>query len=621
MKQRSLSVRRITSLLLIFAMAGTCGASWFGGDSSKIVIVQGTTSLTNPTEKDEAARLARHIDTWLTEVGVPHKLVTDEQVSPWRLWRTRVVILPYNPHPSPLEIKVFKGIIRAGGILVVCYGMDPALASLMEVRLGPYQAAPTKTQWASFECDRTSLPALPSRVFQSSQHLVPAFPASGTAHVMATWLNSQGVRTPDAAWIRSKAGFWMSHILQPGDDEAKRQLLLAMLATELPDLWTQAVEYRLSPQRPFGEYASLKNACQALGQPRPPRFPRPHDETTYAAANAWLADLTRRYVRANLTNAFAIRGVWLDEGACPTPDSWPAIEASLKRQDLNTVFLHVGNPLTLRLSSQLLPAPGRTTRPALHAWLRCMNLEGATPEQLQDLRAQNRLQVSYTGESLAWLCPSHPQNRLWLAEVAGRLARDPAFAGVHLDYIRYLNRHSCYCQGCRQRFEHSLGHPLRNWPADARSRTLTPVYEAWRAAQVSACVDAMRQAIHDTNPALQISAAVYGATPACFTSVGQDWPNWLRRESLNFVCPMNYTPDLNTFQGLLEMQSSLNLTPRIYPGVGLVSSLSRLSPDQVAAQLIQIKHAGFPGFVLFEYNERMTTSPAPFLPPSLQNPE
>jgi uncharacterized lipoprotein YddW (UPF0748 family) len=250
-----------------------------------------------------------------------------------------------------------------------------------------------------------------------------------------------------------------------------------------------------------------------------------------------------------------------------------------------------------------------------------MNLEGATPEQLQDLRAQNRLQVSYTGESLAWLFPSHPQNRLWLAEVAGRLARDPAFAGVHLDYIRYLNRHSCYCQGCRQRFEHSLGHPLRNWPADARSRTLTPVYEAWRAAQVSACVDAMRQAIHDTNPALQISAAVYGATPACFTSVGQDWPNWLRRESLNFVCPMNYTPDLNTFQGLLEMQSSLNLTPRIYPGVGLVSSLSRLSPDQVAAQLIQIKHAGFPGFVLFEYNERMTTSPAPYLPPSLQNPE
>jgi hypothetical protein len=76
---------------------------------------------------------------------------------------------------------------------------------------------------------------------------------------------------------------------------------------------------------------------------------------------------------------------------------------------------------------------------------------------------------------------------------------------------------------------------------------------------------------------------------------------------------MNYTPDLNAFQALLKTQGALDLTRRIYPGVGLTSSQSRLSPDQAAAQLIRIQNAGFPGFVLFEYNPRMTTDPLPYL--------
>jgi uncharacterized lipoprotein YddW (UPF0748 family) len=498
--------------------------------------------------------------------------------------------------------------------------MDASLASLMEVRLGPYQPARTNTQWASFEFDLTSLPGLPPRVFQSSQHLVPAFPNSGSARVIATWLDSRGSRTPDAAWIQSKAGFWMSHILQPGDDEAKRQMLLAMLATVLPDIWTQAAEYRLSLHRPFGEYESLKAACRTLGHSLPPRVSQGENGKAYTAAHAWLADLTQLYARSHLTNAFSLRGVWLDEGACPSPDAWPAVESCLKRQNLNTVFLHAGNPLTLRSSANLLPArattargPGPTASPALHAWLCCMNLEGAPPEHLKHLRTAHRLQVSDTGEPLPWLCPSHPENRTLLADAAGRLARDPAFAGVHLDYIRYMNSRSCYCPGCRQRFEQTLGHPVLQWPEDARSGALTPVWQAWRAAQISACVGLMSQAIHGVNPDLQVSAAVYGATPSCFASVGQDWPAWLRRDAVNFVCPMNYTSDLSAFQALLKTQGALNLTRRIYPGVGLTSSQSRLSPDQAAAQLIQIQNAGFPGFVLFEYNPRMTTDPLPYL--------
>lgn len=606
--------------VLFFILTGLCGAGWFDGDSQKIIVVQGTTSVTDAAEKNQAARLARQIDTWLTEAGAPHKMLTDDEVSPWRLWRTRVVILPYNPHPSPLELKTFQGVIRSGGILLVCYGMDAALASLMEVKLGPYQAAKSKSQWISFEFDRTSLPGLPQKVFQSSQHIVSILPDSGSAHVIAYWQDAQGVRTPEPAWIQSKAGFWMSHILQQGDDENKRQMLLAMLATAIPDIWEKATAFRLSPRRPFGEYESLKTACLALAQNQPSELKNRTGWESYTAAQNWLANLTRLYAQRNLTNSAGLRGIWLDEGACPTPASWPAIEASLQRHKINTVFFHVGNPLTLRPASQLLPAPVIASRlleitntPAIHAWLSCMNLEGATPDQLKPLRDQNRLQVSDLGETLNWLCPSHPDNQVLLTETAAALARDKVFSGIHLDYIRYLNSHSCYCSGCRQHFEQALGRPVTRWPDAVLTGTLTPAFRTWRADQISACVNAMGKAVHAVNPDLPLSAAVYGATPACFTSVGQDWPDWLQRDSVAFVCPMNYTSDLKTFQSLLTNQRALPHVRRIYPGVGICSSQSLLSPDQIAAQLILIKNAGFAGFALFEYNPSMTASDLSYL--------
>jgi len=606
-------------------MTGLCGAGWFGGDSRNIVIVQGTSSLSDLSETNLASQLAKQMDTWLTDVGAPHTLITDKEVSPWRFWRTRAVILPYNPHPSPLELKTFERVIRSGGILLVFYGTDDALASLMEVKLGAYQSTSSKYQWTSFEFDRTRLPGLPQKVFQVSQHLIPVLPDSGTAHVLARWLDARGAPTPEAAWVQSKAGFWMSHVLQPGDDENKSQMLLAMLNTVFPDLWTQAAAYRLSPRRPFGEYESLKAACRDLGQRQPASINQKTEWESYQAAQAWLMDLTRIYSRKNLTNTFSLRGVWVDESACPSPESWPSIETCLQRHQLNTVFFHMGNPLTLRPSAQRLPDSvlahrrlDKKTTPALHAWLSCMNLEGASPDQLKWLRDQNRLQVSDTGETLHWLCPSHPDNRTLLAEAATALARDPVFSGIHLDYIRYLNRHACYCAGCRQRFEQMLGRPISRWPEAACSGPLTQTYQAWRAAQISTCVSIMSKAIQAVNPQLQISAAVYGATPACFASVGQDWPDWLRRDSVNFVCPMNYTSDLKAFQTLLAKQSRVQLTHRIFPGVGLISSQSLLTPDQAAAQLILIQKNGFQGFVLFEYNQGMETTNIPYLNTAIQ---
>lgn len=608
------------SAVMVLSVAGLCWAGWFDRSDRQIVIVTGTLSVKDDTERHLAESLANQTSAWLDELGLHHKRLADDEVTPWRLRGARAVILPYNPYPSPTELKAFESVVRSGGILLVFYGMDPGLASLMQVRIGPYRRAPDKQPWNGFSFDGSALAGLPESVQQSSDHLVPAFPDSGAAQIIARWNDRRGQPTSEPAWTRSSSGFWMSHVLQPGDDENIKQMMLAMLASVMPDAWQKAAETLLAPKRPFGEYSTLKEAAAALGRPLPRVSPasKTGGPESYRLAKADLADLTRHYAQHQAAGtSSAIRAIWLDDKAMAGPESWPALATSLASNRINTVFLHVGNPLALRTPGELFPpvmGNEKTAQPViLHAWLPCLNVEDATREQLAQLRTEKRLQISDTAEVLPWLCPSHPANRLLLAETATTLARSGVFAGVHLDYIRCKNSSACFCGGCRQRFEQSLGRPLSQWPADARSGAFAGRYRQWRAAQVTACVAAARDAVNAVNPAIKVSAAVYGATPSCFATVGQDWPAWLDRGLLDFACPMNYTSNLETFATTLKSQSLLPSAGRIIPGVGVSSSLSRLTADQAVAQAGMVQRAGFPGYVIFEFTSGVERDVLPYL--------
>ncbi len=602
------------SLLILLGLTSVCLAGWFDWGARGIVVVRGTTSIKNEGERVLAGKVAARTDKWLTELGLRHKLLNDTDVTPWTLRGARAVILPYNPNLTRTELKTYQSVIQSGGILLVFYGMNTNLAAMMSVKPGSHRTAATQGQWSRLEFDTAALPGLPEAVYQSSSHLIPVYPASGSARILARWTDLRGNPAPEPGWVRSPAGFWMSHILQPGDEDSKKQVLLAMLATVIPGAWDKATEKLLAPQRPFGNYGSLKAARNDLGGSLPGRLPEGANPgvTRYLAARASLADLTRRYARhhaAELAGTNLTCGIWLDPDTLNGPDTWP----SLASNGINTVFFHVGNPLMTVPNPAVIS--GTQPRPErLHAWLTCLNVETAPATELARLREAGRLQVSDSGKPLNWLCPSHPENRRLLTTTASRLAQEGVFAGIQLDYIRYPNRQACFCPGCRGQFEKKLGHAVSQWPDVARNGSVAVAYRQWRAEQITACVTAIRFSVKKVDPSIKVSAAVYGDTPACYATVGQDWPGWLDRDLLDFACPMNYTSDLAEFSSLIKKQAALPAAHRILPGIGVSTLRSHLTADQTLAQIIEARQAGFPGFVLFEFSPTIERDVLEFLP-------
>jgi uncharacterized lipoprotein YddW (UPF0748 family) len=102
-------------------------------------------------------------------------------------------------------------------------------------------------------------------------------------------------------------------------------------------------------------------------------------------------------------------------------------------------------------------------------------------------------------------------------------------------------------------------------------------------------------------PEASLSAAVYGKYPLCIASVGQDWGLWLKQGYVDFICPMNYTDDVDRFAGYTRPQLALPTQGgRVYPGIGVTANESRLDAIGTIKQIQRARSLGARGFTLYE---------------------
>ncbi len=226
------------------------------------------------------------------------------------------------------------------------------------------------------------------------------------------------------------------------------------------------------------------------------------------------------------------------------------------------------------------------------------------------MRREGRTQVSVDGKPIDWLCPSHPENRRLERESMLEVAKKYAIDGLHFDYIRYPDERSCFCDGCRRRFEAESGHAVKNWPADCFHGPRQEEYNDWRCRQITTLVADVHRELKRIRPEAKLSAAVFGDYPECRGSVAQDWPLWIRQGFLDFVCPMDYTKDDEQFARLVRKQMKLvaGRVP-VYAGIGIAGEY--LSPDRVVGQIHIARSLGTGGFCIFALDASTAASVVP----------
>ena len=605
-----------------------------------VILVKPTSSTQVVTNRRYGEKITTRMADWLSECGIPTTVVTDDQLTQGAWRKARVVVLPCTLHPNPAEIAALRQFTGAGGKVIVFFGAEPRLASLLGFKLGAQVSAAGGPPWRAFQMVSGAAPiGAPSRVTQESNLLRPVYPAADDARVMAWWDPKAGsARLP--AWVASPHGFWMSHVLLEGDVATKKQLLVSLLGACDPSLWKAAAARTCNRAGTLEHYANASQAIAAIGREARAdrrvgallteagelrtRITQSYRAAEYARVTELGcqldAVLTEAYARTHAGHKGEFRGIWNHSGTGFAAGQWEATCAALAKAGITDLFPNFQRPWCAHYPSRLIPASDVLSQQGdqvsacleaahrhglkVHAWVILWNLEGAPESVIAPYRHAGRTQVSAKGGGVDWLCPSNPKNRAFeLEAVRDLLKRYPKLEGIHLDYIRLKSKDTCYCAGCRARFTQATGLKPAAWPADARSGHLAEAYRTWRRGQITQFVAEVRRAIRKIDPKVKLSASVYPLYPGTRDSIAQDWGEWLRTETMDFVCPMNYTDSTAQCAEWYRKQTAYpGVKGKLYAGIGVTSMEARLSAAQTLSQIDALRKEGAPGFMLFEAN-------------------
>jgi|GEM_PF-51268 len=576
---------------------------------------------------------------WLGLYDVEVGEITDEGVETGLLDGASLAILPYNPVTSAIEVQKIEAFVQSGGKLIVCYVVDSAVTDLLGVnRLGWKECSVCAMRFS-----QSTMPGLPARAGQASWNFIEAAPAGSNAQITATWEDCTGKGLDYPALLCSPTGAYLTHVLLDDDPVNKQQMLLAVVGRFVPDLKRAIAGSALNRIGRIALYGGFGEAARDI-RARGPKSLHPKtvaadlkkaaDRRSAAGAAYGRGDyaqtlgpaftarkwLQMAYALCQLPLAGEFRAAWNHSGTGAWPGDWGRSAEQLSKNGFTAVLPNMLWGGLAHYPSRYLPrsdtyrtygdqiaqcvAACKPLGVQVHVWKVNWNLGTAPQSFITDMRSRKRTQVDVYGKDVDWLCPSHPRNRKLelnaLMEAATRYAVD----GIHFDYIRYPDETTCYCSGCRTRFEAYRGAKVTNWPDDCYSGTLRSEYRNWRCLQITALVREVHDRVKAVKPEMKISAAVFNDYPYCRTSVGQDWVQWIKKGYLDFVCPMDYTTGASEFAALVSAQRSRvkGLIP-MYPGIG--ASLG-LTADGIIVQILETRRQATAGFTLFNYDSYLS---------------
>ena len=556
-----------------------------------------------------------------------------------------------------LNEKAVAGLIRfveSGGKLFVCYAMPPRLGPVLGFKNPEYVRESRPGQFAEIRYVGSQPTEFPGSVRQHSWNIIAMQPTvrgfeydGRNAWVAANWFDDAGRPTGRPALLLSDRGAFFSHIVLGDDRENMEQMLAAIIGSLDERPWKIVAEAAIDRAARVGHCRSVDDNVEFVMSARNSTdganrllLHVAHSRLSAAREHLSGGQFIAAYEDAGKAHQFFVaaylrsqpspsregRAMWDHSGTGPYPGDWDRAAKILHENGFNMIVPNMLWAGQAHYASDILPRSATFRRWGdqieqcvkaakkygleVHVWKVNFNL-GPSPKEFCDrMRREGRTQVTADGKPIDWLCPSNPENQRLERESMLEVARKYPIAGLHFDYIRYPDRNSCFCDGCRRRFEADSGRSVQNWPADCFHGPRQEEYNDWRCRQITTLVAAVHRDMKKIRPEAKLSAAVFGDYPECRREVAQDWPLWIRQGYLDFVCPMDYTKDDEQFTRLVRKQVKLvaGRVP-IYAGIGIAGDY--LPPDRVVGQIHIARSLGAGGFSIFALNASTAASLVP----------
>ncbi len=550
-----------------------------GGD---VIVLQAQSCVQkNPAERKSCADFAARLADSLRVAGLDTVVMSDTDVDASVFEGVKALMLPYNPSLPDDVASVIVDFVKRGGKVFATYNCDRRILGQLGIKSVSWTRPESAGKsFGGFVRNGVGLKGQPSFAPQESWATMVVKPESGSEVV--AWWGKPGKPLDIPALVRCPKGIYMAHVWAGGSKEESLALIRSIVLYMMPE--KRAV---LEASVAAGE-AKKRATIEWAKSIKPPAAPEfrafwCHSPLGIGGGRTW--DESIAILKKGGFNAMIANLAWGGSADYPSevlPRSTPDLDAFAECK-----------------------AACRRHGVGFHVWKVCYNLGGkrAPQEFVDKLKAEGRLQKSLSGEEKPWLCPSHPANLKLESDAFLEIARKGA-DGIHLDYIRYPGGESCFCQGCRERFEKKYG-AVENWPSDVRKvPELAKLWAQFKRDNITALVRDVSKRVRREAPGVKISAAVFQNFNSCAEVVGQDWPAWCRDGLLDFVCPMDYTESTAIFTDLVTKQSKVVGNVPIYPGIGLF--IGGATPADkfrtVAEQILECRKIGCRGFAVFEFN-------------------
>lgn len=239
----------------------------------------------------------------------------------------------------------------------------------------------------------------------------------------------------------------------------------------------------------------------------------------------------------------------------------------------------------------------------VHAWC-CVFSEG----QESRLLAEHPQYVAVEGpekrrnEEHRLACPNREEVQDYEAALYQELIDRYPIAGVHLDYIRFIDG-TCFCDVCRESYRQATGCDLlelsiSHWnPPEAQD---LDAWIAWRCEIITRFVRRIRAASRAGGK--ELSAAVFQYYPSNLLDIGQDWEQWAREGLVDYIFPMNYSRSTATAakwtRNNLAAHAASGGTCQLWEGILRPTCMTT---ERFQQHVAGIMATGVEGISVFEY--------------------